>query len=116
MSTVLKKLLYITLVACYSSSALVGSNIVLRELLNSGDKHHQLTSEKKSREIPGLPIWTIKKHVLTGLQSEISSHFISFNDIFVLNKSSRIYVYTDYRSKYTYLECLPSKPRDPPII
>lgn len=115
MNNSLKKIIYIALIACYSFGATISNVIALREFLNSGDNHHQLTSEKKSREIPGLPVWTIKKHVLTSLQSEISSHFILFNDIFVLNKSSKIYVYLDYRSKYTYLECLPSKPRDPPL-
>ncbi len=115
MNNLLKKIIYIALIACYSFGATVGNVIVLRELLNSGDKNHQLTAESKSREIPVSPVWTIKKHFPPSIQSDISSHFILFNDIFVLNKSSRIYVYTDYRSKYTYLECLPSKPRDPPL-
>ncbi len=115
MKATLRNSMYYSLIVCYVLVATVGNVIVLKELLNSGDKHHQVTSEKKSREIPGSPIWTIKKHVLPCIQSDISSHFISFNNIFVLNKSQRIYDYTDFQSKYTYLECLPSKPRDPPL-
>lgn len=116
MKTGSKHILYCLVTICYLLVATIGNIVALNELLNSGNKQHQLASEKKSREIPVTPVWTVKKHFPPSIQSNISSHFVIFNDLFVLNKSSRIYVYSDYRSKYTYLECLPSKPRDPPTI
>jgi hypothetical protein len=115
MKAILRNSIYYSLIICYVLVATVGNIIVLKEVLNSGDKQHQFTPEKKSREIPASPVWTVKKHILPILQTDISSHLGSFDGIFVFKISPRIHLYTDFQSKYTYLECLPSKPRDPPL-
>lgn len=116
MKKTLENIIYFSLVVCYTLAATVGNVIVLKELLNSGDKRHQLASEKTSRSIPDTPVWSVKTHTTPALQSDISVHLGLFDEILSCQKSPRIYVYTDFQSKYTYLESLPSKPRDPPII
>ena len=115
MNTSLKKLIYFTLIAFYSISATVGNIVVLRELLNSGDNQHQLTSEKKSRSIPDSPVWTIKTHLPPTVDSDLSIHIVPSNEVSSITKPATIFVNVEIALVYSSLEFLPSKPRDPPL-
>lgn len=115
MKTTLNKVIFYSLTACYFFGATVGNVIALRELLNSGDKHHQLTSEKKSRSIPNSPVWTIKTHILPTIDSGLSIHVAPSNDVSSISKPTTIFVNVEIALIYSSLEFLPSKPRDPPL-
>ena len=116
MKVTLKKIVYLSLIGCYSLVTTVGNVIVLKELLNSGNKYYQLTSEKKSRSIPDSPVWTVKTHVIPILHSDISEHNVPSAKTSLLNKQSTIFVNVEIALIYSSLEFLPSKPRDPPLV
>ena len=116
MRCTLKKLIYIALIACYSFGATVGNVIVLRELLNSGDKQHQnVTSEKKSRAIPDSPVSIRKAHIAPTVDTGHFYHLVSSNDILFVPEPKTILVNVEIALIYSSLEFLPSKPRDPPL-
>ena len=115
MKTTLRKIIFCSLIVCYSVAATVGNIVVLRELLNSGDKQYQLTSEKKSRPIPGSPVWTIKTHIPPTVDSGLSIHVTTVHEAVSITKPAAIVVNVEIALIYSSLALLPSKPRDPPL-
>lgn len=116
MKAVLKNILYCSLIVSYAVVILVGNVNVLKEVLNSGDNLHQISSEKKSRSIPDTPVWTVKKHTLPTYHTEFLEQYVPCNEISPLNKSVRHFANAELALIYSSLDCLPSKPRDPPIV
>lgn len=115
MKKTLKTIFYFFSIACYALSATVGTNLVLRELLNSGDQQYLLSSEKKSRPINCSPILTVKTHIIPTSDSALSIHVLPSNDIELITKPFIIFVNVEIALIYSSLEFLPSKPRDPPL-
>lgn len=111
----LKKIIFCSLIVCYSVAATVGNVVVLRELLNSGNKQYQLTSEKKSRPVPESPVWTIKTHIPPTADSGLSVHITTDSEAALLAKPAAIVVNVEIALVYSSLAFLPSKPRDPPL-
>jgi len=116
MKKAFNKIIYLSLVVCYTLAATVGNVVVLKELLNSGDKFHQhVTSEKKSRSIPDSPVSIAKSHVIPSIESGQSFHVTTSNDIPIISEPTAIIVNIEIALIYSSLEFLPSKPRDPPL-
>lgn len=111
-----KKPLFILLIGCYAFVAAAGNMVLLRELLNSGDSHHLLTEHQNSQPIPGSPVWTFKSPVQQIHQTDQSVHITPAGFVVHSERQAQAYHFPPFQSHYTYLECLPSKPRDPPLI
>ncbi|MFA6469740.1 MAG: hypothetical protein WCW35_12635 [Bacteroidota bacterium] len=114
MSSSLQKLLILVCIVSYSIGTTAGNAVILNSLLNSGDSK-QVTPEKNSRQIPEGTFWSIKVFTPPAFQSGLPPHLCSVFEIILavqpLRNCSEVYI----PSKYTYLDSLPSKPRDPPI-
>lgn len=112
----LKKILIFSLLLCYGFCAANTSVVFFEGLWNAGSKQYRVTSEKKSSPITNGPDWTVKTHTLPIHHTDLSVHVASSDDIVSYDAPLRIDLFTDLQSRYTRLECLPSKPRDPPLI
>lgn len=105
----------ILLLLSYTFVAAAGNTVLLRELQNSSEHAHYYAAGKDARPLPGSPVWTVKSNFQQLPASEQSLHtgpVVLFIDADLLPQA---YDAPKFRSKYTYLESLPSKPRDPPL-
>lgn len=99
----------------YTFVAAAGNTVLLRELFGSGDHDHHITGGRSSQPIPGSPEWTVKSSVQQSVPSEQSVHTGPVEMLLDTDQLHHSYISPGFRSKYTYLESLPSKPRDPPL-
>jgi hypothetical protein len=110
-----KHTVYTLLLAGYILVAAAGNIVLLRELLNSGNGHHQVTEGNGQRPLPGSPVWSVKSSLQQIHQSEQTLHIVPAEVIVDPNRHPVDYQFPHFQSRYTHLECLPSKPRDPPL-
>lgn len=115
MERTIRRTISAILLLSYAFVAAAGNTVLLREILNSGEQQHQYAAGKDSSTLPGSPVWTVKSNIQQVPASEQSVHtgpVVLFIDADLLPQA---YDTPKFRSKYTYLESLPSKPRDPPL-
>lgn len=111
-----KQLVIFFIITCYGCIASAGHLVVLKELLNSGNHNHQLTSEKKSHPISATPVWTVKKHFPPASNTDTFVYSTSTNVIITYKDAIALFLPCDSDVVLSSLDSSPSKPRDPPVI
>ncbi|NUN69432.1 MAG: hypothetical protein HUU02_06940 [Bacteroidetes bacterium] len=99
----------------YTFVAAAGNTVLLRELFVSGDHQYQIAAGKHSSPVPGAPVWTVKSGLQQSAPTDQSVHIAPTEGLIRTDLLPNGYFTPSFPSKYTYLESLPSKPRDPPL-